>query len=140
MSNRQGESYESFRVDVEQSHRVSEVTIAYYDRMAEAYWDGTRDHDVSQNYTAFLDAIENDPPYSILDLGWREQPEAACGAASSRCGLAFGVNVSVHGAAGVSYAGATSIGLRSWGFGPALAIRASPPVAATVRRRAAIVV
>jgi len=69
MGNRQGESYESFRVDVEQSHRVSEVTIAYYDRMAEAYWDGTRDHDVSQNYTAFLDAIENDPPYSILDLG-----------------------------------------------------------------------
>jgi len=30
MRNRQGESYESFRVDVEQSHRVSEVTIAYY--------------------------------------------------------------------------------------------------------------
>src|SRR5262252_10078211 len=59
----------SHRVDVEQSHRVSEVTIAYYDRKAEAYWDGTRDHDVSQNYTAFLDAIENDPPYSILDLG-----------------------------------------------------------------------
>jgi hypothetical protein len=25
MSNRQGEPYESFRVDVEQSHRVSEV-------------------------------------------------------------------------------------------------------------------
>jgi len=69
MSNRQGESYESFRVDVEQSHRVSEVTIAYYDRMAEAYWDGTRDHDVSQNYASLLDAIENDPPYSILDLG-----------------------------------------------------------------------
>ena len=37
--------------------------------MAEAYWDGTRDHDVSQNHTSFLDAIENDPPYSILDLG-----------------------------------------------------------------------
>ena len=62
MGNRQGESYESFRVDVEQSHRVSEVTIAYYDRMAEAYWDGTRNHDVSQNYAAFLDAIGNDPP------------------------------------------------------------------------------
>jgi len=63
------ESYESFRVDVEQSRRMSEMTIAYDNRMAEAYWDGTRDHDVSQNYTAFLDAIENDPPYSILDLG-----------------------------------------------------------------------
>jgi SAM-dependent methyltransferase len=54
---------------VEQSRRMSEMTIAYYDRMAEAYWDGTRDHDVSQNYASLLDAIENDPPYSILDLG-----------------------------------------------------------------------
>ena len=45
------------------------MTIAHYDRMAEAYWEGTRDHDVSQNYTTLLDAIENDPPYSILDLG-----------------------------------------------------------------------
>ncbi|TMK07576.1 MAG: SAM-dependent methyltransferase, partial [Alphaproteobacteria bacterium] len=41
---------------------MSEMTIAYYDRMAEAYWDGTRDHDVSQNYASLLDAIENDPP------------------------------------------------------------------------------
>ena len=69
MTNRQGKSYGSLRVDVEQSRRMSEMTIAYYDRMAEAYWDGTRDHDVSQNYTALLDAIENDPPCSILDLG-----------------------------------------------------------------------
>ena len=67
--NRQSKSYGSLRVDVEQSRRMSEMTIAYYNRMAEAYWGGTRDHDVSQNYTAFLDAIENDPPYSILDLG-----------------------------------------------------------------------
>ena len=51
------------------THRISELTIAHYDRLAEAYWDGTREHDVSQNYTALLDAIEGDPPYSILDLG-----------------------------------------------------------------------
>ncbi len=57
------------RVDVAQLHRISEVTIAHYDRSAEAYWNGTRDHDVSQNYRSFLDAIEGDPPYSILDLG-----------------------------------------------------------------------
>jgi hypothetical protein len=61
MSNRAGQFYGSLRVDVEQSRRMSEMTIAYYDRMAEAYWDGTRDHDVSQNYAALLDAIENDP-------------------------------------------------------------------------------
>src|SRR3954451_23595470 len=53
----------------EQIRRLSETTIAYYDRFARAFWDGTRHHDVSQNYAAFLDAIEGDPPYSILDLG-----------------------------------------------------------------------
>lgn len=57
------------QVDVAQLHRISEVTIAHYDRSAETYWDGTRDHDVSQNYSSLLDAIEGDPPYSILDLG-----------------------------------------------------------------------
>ncbi len=58
-----------FRVDNAQLHRISEVTIAHYDRSAEAYRDGTRDHDVSQHYRSLLDAIEGDPPYSILDLG-----------------------------------------------------------------------
>jgi hypothetical protein len=48
MSNRKGESdNEPLRVDVEQSHRMSELTIAHYDRLAEAYWDGTREHDVN---------------------------------------------------------------------------------------------
>src|SRR5690242_11134579 len=55
--------------DAEQLRRISEVTIAHYDRSAEAYWHGTRDHDVNQNYAALLDAIEGDPPFSILDLG-----------------------------------------------------------------------
>jgi len=57
------------RVNAEQLRRISELTIVYYDRSAEEYWEGTRDHDVSQNYAAFLDAIEGDHPYSILDLG-----------------------------------------------------------------------
>jgi len=53
----------------EQVRRLSETTIAFYDRFAWNFWEGTRHHDVSQNYTAFLAAIEGDPPYSILDLG-----------------------------------------------------------------------
>ena len=57
------------RDDAEQVRRLSAMTIAYYDRFAEAFWEGTRHHDVTQNYAAFLDAIEGDPPYSILDLG-----------------------------------------------------------------------
>jgi len=57
------------RIDAKQLRRISEVTIAHYDRWAEEYRYGTRDHDVSQNYTAFLDAIAGDHPFSILDLG-----------------------------------------------------------------------
>ncbi len=53
----------------EQVRRFGETTIAYYDRFAREFWCGTRDHDVSQNYTAFLGAIEGDPPYAILELG-----------------------------------------------------------------------
>ena len=59
----------SSRVDAKRLRRISEMTIAYYDRSAAEYWEGTRDHDVSQNYTAFLDAIEGAHPFSILDLG-----------------------------------------------------------------------
>ena len=56
-------------LDKAQLRRISEVTIAHYDRAAEAYRDGTWDHDVSQNYEALLEAIEGVPPYAILDLG-----------------------------------------------------------------------
>jgi SAM-dependent methyltransferase len=58
-----------YRIDVEQLRRISQVTIAHYDQSAAAFWNGTRDHNVSQNYGAFLDAIDGDPPFSILDLG-----------------------------------------------------------------------
>ena len=57
--------------DVEQLRRISEVTIAHYDRLAEAYWDGTRDHDVNQNYAALLDAIEGDPGLVARIGRWR---------------------------------------------------------------------
>ena len=56
-------------LDNAQLQRISDVTIAHYDRSAQAYLDGTRDHDVSQNYTAFLDAMEAKHVFSILDLG-----------------------------------------------------------------------
>ncbi len=56
-------------LDKSQLRRVSEITIGHYDRAAEDYWYGTRNHDVSQNYEALLEAIEGEPPYAILDLG-----------------------------------------------------------------------
>lgn len=44
-------------------------TLAYYDANARSFWEGTRDHDVSQNYDAFLRAMAGKPPRRILDLG-----------------------------------------------------------------------
>jgi cyclopropane fatty-acyl-phospholipid synthase-like methyltransferase len=44
-------------------------TLHHYDRFAESFWQGTRDHDVSQNIDALLKHIEDDPPSTLLDFG-----------------------------------------------------------------------
>jgi SAM-dependent methyltransferase len=49
--------------------RVSQMTLAHYDDHAESFWAGTRDHDVSQNVSALLAAIEGPTPFTILDFG-----------------------------------------------------------------------
>jgi SAM-dependent methyltransferase len=46
-----------------------DLTLQHYDRHAEAFWQGTRDHDVSQNISALLQHIEGVPPFAILDFG-----------------------------------------------------------------------
>ena len=48
---------------------VSVRTLEHYDRNAEDFWRGTRDHDVSQNIGALLRHIEGEPPFTILDFG-----------------------------------------------------------------------
>jgi SAM-dependent methyltransferase len=49
--------------------RIASRTLSHYDDHAQAYWEGTRDHDVSQNVDALLQAIEVPPPFDLLDLG-----------------------------------------------------------------------
>jgi SAM-dependent methyltransferase len=49
--------------------RISTSTVGHYDLRADAYWQGTRDHDVSQNIAALLRHIRAEPPFSILDFG-----------------------------------------------------------------------
>jgi len=44
-------------------------TLAHYDASAQAFEEGTRTHDVSQNYAALLAAIEGPAPFSLLDFG-----------------------------------------------------------------------
>jgi SAM-dependent methyltransferase len=52
--------------DIEQ---ITRRTLEHYERNARAFLEGTRDHDVSQNVSALLDAIEGAAPFRILDLG-----------------------------------------------------------------------
>ena len=49
--------------------RIAKETLAHYTARATKFWEGTRDHDVSQNIDALLSPIRGDPPFTILDLG-----------------------------------------------------------------------
>lgn len=51
------------------TRQVTKSTIQHYDDNAAAFWEGTRDHDVSQNTAALLEAIAGEPPFRLLDFG-----------------------------------------------------------------------
>jgi SAM-dependent methyltransferase len=53
----------------EDLERIAALTLAHYNERADAFWEGTRDHDVSQNIAALLQHIEAPPPFAILDFG-----------------------------------------------------------------------
>lgn len=57
------------RLDSKTLSDISAGTLAHYNERAEAFWAGTRDHDVTQNIAALLDHIMAAPPFSILDVG-----------------------------------------------------------------------
>lgn len=48
---------------------IARRTLAHYDGRAKEFWQGTQDHDVSQNIDALLSHIEGQAPFSILDFG-----------------------------------------------------------------------
>jgi SAM-dependent methyltransferase len=58
--------------DEEVARDLSEIsarTLHDYDQAAESFWAGTRDHDVTQNYAALLDALSRSAPLRLLDFG-----------------------------------------------------------------------
>ena len=48
---------------------ITDLTLARYNERAEAFWTGTKDHDVGQNIAALLQHIKAVPPFNILDFG-----------------------------------------------------------------------
>jgi SAM-dependent methyltransferase len=53
----------------EELAEIESVTLGHYNQHAEAFWLGTRDHDVAQNYAAFLAPLPKNKKLDILDLG-----------------------------------------------------------------------
>ena len=49
--------------------QITAGTLGHYNARAEAFREGTRDHDVSQNIAALLRHIEAKPPFTLLDVG-----------------------------------------------------------------------
>jgi SAM-dependent methyltransferase len=44
-------------------------TLGHYNQRAQAFWEGTRDHDVSQNIAALFKHLRGSAPFTILDFG-----------------------------------------------------------------------
>ena len=49
--------------------KITDRTVGHYEQRAADFWEGTRDHDVSQNIESLLHYIEGKPPFAILDFG-----------------------------------------------------------------------
>jgi len=52
-----------------QLDEISARTLGHYATHAESFWEGTRDHDVTENHRALISALPGAPPRRILDLG-----------------------------------------------------------------------
>lgn len=48
---------------------IADGTLDHYGARADSFWQGTRNHDVTQNISALLDNIEGVAPFRILDVG-----------------------------------------------------------------------
>lgn len=57
------------KLNSQELQQIVHVTLEHYDRRAEEFWAGTRDHNVSQNIASLLHHIEGEPPFRILDFG-----------------------------------------------------------------------
>lgn len=48
---------------------IEKITLDHYEGNAQAFWQGTKDHDVTQNYQKFLGQFPASQPLDILDFG-----------------------------------------------------------------------
>jgi SAM-dependent methyltransferase len=57
------------KLSPQELEKIAALTLDHYEQRAKDFWQGTRDHDVAQNIAALLQAIEAEPPFTVLDFG-----------------------------------------------------------------------
>jgi SAM-dependent methyltransferase len=57
------------RLTPEQLAQTSSITLGHYNQHADSFWQGTKDHDVSQNRDALLKYLHGKGPFRVLDFG-----------------------------------------------------------------------
>ncbi len=62
----------SMKLNSQDLEKITDLTLDYYNRHAEDFWEGTRNHDVSQNIASMLQHIQGERPFTI-----RTPPQAA---------------------------------------------------------------
>ncbi|MBL4889827.1 MAG: class I SAM-dependent methyltransferase [Candidatus Lindowbacteria bacterium] len=60
---------QQLRWNTKELNEIESVTIDHYNSSADSFWEGTRDHDVSQNIEALLSSCRAEGPLDILDFG-----------------------------------------------------------------------
>jgi len=50
-------------------HEITDLTLRHYNQRADAFREGTRGHDVTENIAAMLRHIGGPPPFTLLDFG-----------------------------------------------------------------------
>jgi SAM-dependent methyltransferase len=57
------------QLDADDLAAISKTTVGHYNSSSSSFWEGTKDHDVSQNISALLQSIDGDGPHTVLDFG-----------------------------------------------------------------------
>jgi len=57
------------KLDPQDVEKIAVLTLEHYNQRVEDFWEGTRDHNVSQNIAALLQHIAGEPPFTLLDFG-----------------------------------------------------------------------
>ena len=62
-------TFSNMKLAPQDLENIAAGTLDHYNERAKDFWEGTRDHDVSQNIEAILSHIEGTAPFAILDFG-----------------------------------------------------------------------